>query len=660
VKKRTKLSLPIAAALLAALAVGCVTQPESLTTPQPYVDQGYKPGLAPFMRGTVYERTDMGNTQLYPVTGYSLVVNLQNTGDNSAIPTAVRAALIKRMELSGFGQHNDPRFTNLQPEQILRDPRVAVVQVIGLLPVGARRGQLFDVTVRAMPRSRTTSLTHGHLYNTELRNRGLEQPGGGGEILAYADAGDVFVNPVYALETPGPDVLPPPDAPRNYDSSQAVASLRTGTVLAGGRVTEDRPVFLNLRVPQASIARAIERRVNNRFPQQDGDRAAAAAQDEGLVYLYVPYSFQGDWRHFTEVVNHLYVNDSPDYAARRTHELMEEAVKPNAELTDISYCLEGLGPAATPMYESLMYDSDPAVVYAAARAAVFCGDAAALEKLETIATDARHPYQLAAVRTLGELPQSPAVDRRLEPLLASDQALVRIEAYKILAAHGDIRVITRTLPSGFKLDIVDSGGTPMVFATRTGEPRLAVFGPITVSLAPPVIFSAMDSRFTLSTDDVGGNVTLYYRDPRRIEPVRMRSGPTMVELISRLGGMALPEEEHLEMSYAEAVAIVQGLVDAHAVFGTDDNGKSIQAPFVLDQPTELTEAIVNSALDQRPQADPGASGDEDAERPPTRIPPGDGQPGGRCGKRSVVWRRNRNSAAPSGSQVPLAFRAEFW
>jgi hypothetical protein len=629
VKKWFMLSLRIAVPLLAALAAGCESAP-AVNAPQPYVDLGYKPGVTGFMHGTVFERTDMGNTQLYPVTGYSLVVNLQDTGDNSAIPTAVRTALIKRMLLSGFGQHNDPRFTNLQPEQILRDPRVAVVQVIGLLPVGARSGQLFDITVRAMPRSRTTSLAHGHLYNTELRNRGLDEPGGGGTILAYADAGDVFVNPVYALEGPAPEVLPSPDAPHGGDSSQATASLRTGSVLNAGRVTEDRPIFLELRVPQASISRAIERRVNNRYPQQDTDRAAAASQDEGLIYLYVPYSFHGDWRHFTEVVNHLYVNDSPDYAARRTRDLMDAAYKPNAQLTDISYCLEALGPAATPVYAPLMYDSDPAVVYAAARAAVFCGDAQALELLETMATDNKHPFQLAAVRTLGELPESPAIDQRLEPLLASDQALVRIEAYKVLAAHGDVRIVTRTLPSGFKLDIVDSGGPPMVFATRTGEARLAVFGPLT-SLAPPVVFSAMDSRFTLSTDEVGGNLTIFYRDPRHPQPVHMHSGPTMAEVITRLGGMALPEEDHLEMSYAEAVAIVQGLVNAHAVMGTDASGKSVAAPFVLDQPTELTEAIVNSALDARPQSDPRhpemktpASSDKEAA---LASPPADGSSG---------------------------------
>jgi hypothetical protein len=585
----------LASLALMAITAGCEDATPPPVPVQPYVDQGYKPNLSAFMHGTVFERTDAGNTETYPVSGYSLVVNLQDTGDNSGVSTAVRAELIKKMALSGFGQHSDPRFTNLQPEQVLADKRVAVVQVIGLLPVGARRGQQFDIVVRAMPRSRTTSLAHGHLYNTELRNRGLDQPSSGGTILAYADAGDVFVNPVYALNTPSAD--------STGNSAQMIASLRGGTVLNAGRVTEDRPIFLQMRVPQASISRAIERRVNNRYPSGELDRPAAAAQDEGLINLYVPYSFNGDWQHYLEVVNHLYINDSPDFAAQRTRLLVKEAHRPRAALSEISYCLEGLGPTAVPIYHGLIFDLDPAIAYAAARAAVFNGDADALQALITMANENEHPFQLAAVRALGELPKSPMVDRSLEPLLGSDQALVRIEAYKILSAHADRRIITSDLPNGYKLDIVDCAGPPLVYAARTGTPRLAVFGP-TVSLSPPVVFAAMDDRLTISSDDLGEYVTLFYRDPRRLDPVHMRSGLSMAELISRLGGVGPVDQDHVQMSYAEVVAILQGLSGSHVVKGSNAGGALAAAPFVLDQPQELTDAMVTSALNARPQGDP--------------------------------------------------------
>jgi Flagellar P-ring protein len=589
--------LGIAAVVCAAiLGIGCSPADKPTAPPQPYVDQGYKPGLPSFMRGTVDERTDMGNTDPYPVSGYSLVVNLLSTGDNTSIPTFVRQALIKRMALSGFGQEADPRFTHIQPEDVLRDKRVAVVRVIGMLPVGVRSGQQFDLIVQAMPRSRTTSLAHGHLYNTELRNRGMEEGGMTGMILAYADAGDVMVNPVYALE----------GASQTYpgvNTAQVEASLRTGMVLRGGRATEDRPIFLQLRVPQASISRAIENRVNIRFPAAEEDRPAAAAQDEGLVELYVPLSFNGEWKHFAEVVNHLYLNDSPDVAAQKTHLLMDEAHRPGAKLEDISYCLEGLGPSVVPIYQSMMDDPDPGVAYCAARAAVFCGEPSALEALTQMATDPTHPFQLAAVHTLGELPALPSIDKRLEVLLGSDQTLVRIEAYKILAAHADRRIITEDIDGRFKLDIVDYDGPPLVYAARSGEARLAVFGR-TTSLTPPVVFAAVHDRLTISSDDLGRTVTIFYRDPHGEEPIQVVSGLTLPEIVSRLGGKAAPDAEHLDFSYADVVAIVQGLVGAHLVTGEGANGQVAEAPFVLDQPAALTDALVSAALNARPQADP--------------------------------------------------------
>src|SRR5580700_6013523 len=166
---------------------GCNFHEEPPKPPEIYTNLGYKPDLPEFMKGTVFERTEVANDTPYPLTAYSLVVNLQGTGDNSGLPQVVRTAMIKWMTLAGFGSVNDPRYTNLKPDDVLNDSRVAVVQVEGRLPVGARQGQRFDVIVRAMPHSNTTSLAHGRFYRADLFDRGLEEPEGHGAVLAYAD-----------------------------------------------------------------------------------------------------------------------------------------------------------------------------------------------------------------------------------------------------------------------------------------------------------------------------------------------------------------------------------------------------------------------------------------------------------------------------------------
>jgi|GEM_PF-653925 len=591
--KRVRISVLAFALGTAASLLGCVEQPKPTPGAQPYVDQGYKAGVPNFMHGTVFERADVANIDPYPVTGYSLVVNLHETGDNSGIPTSVRTAMIKRMALAGFGQHDDPSLRTLQPEDMLRDKRVAIVQVIGMMPAGVRRGQQFDLIVRSMPRSHTTSLAHGHLYNADLAVRGLELPDGAGEVMAYADAGDLMIAPSLALDAASRSAA---DVAAPDLSSQ----LCTAAVMNGGRAAQDRPIFLQLRVPQASIARTIENRVNTRYQSLPNDRHAANAQDEALIDLFVPYSFNGDWRHFVAVVNHLYLADTPQFVNDKVKSLVAAAHAPGAPLSDISYCLEGFGPGAVPLYAELMDDPDPAVAFAGARAAAFCSNTDAIDVLGRLADNTAFPQQLAAVQTLSELPTSPAVDRYLEPLLASSKTDLRIAAYKILASHQNRRIITATLPGHFTMDLVDWDGPPMVYATRTGDERIVIFGR-KVMVGTPLVFSAMQNQFTISSNDAGDSLTLFYRENRRDQPIRVESRPILAEVIARLGGSAPEKEDHLQFSYPDVVAIISGLAEAHALTVADSSGNIAAADFVLEQPQQLTDALAAAGLDGRPQ-----------------------------------------------------------
>src|SRR5208282_3363764 len=120
-----------------------------------------------FMQGTLYQRVRFSDIEPMKVYGYSLVVNLDNTGDSRA-PTFVRDFLIKEMSLRGFGSLVTPQirqgalpqgtYANVSPEQMLRDKRVAIVEVEGDIPVGAREGQSFDIIVRTLEHNNTKSL----------------------------------------------------------------------------------------------------------------------------------------------------------------------------------------------------------------------------------------------------------------------------------------------------------------------------------------------------------------------------------------------------------------------------------------------------------------------------------------------------------------------
>jgi hypothetical protein len=590
-----------AAAVVAGLISGC-TVPNKAAGPKllpKYSVLPPRPDLPDCLRNTIYEKTETQNLGPLLVSNYSLVVNLDYTGDTTA-PTPVREYIIKEMAKRGFGSANTPGMESLTPEKVLADKRVAIVRVDGLIPIGARKGQAFDVQVSALEtgNNSTTSLAHGQLYSVALSREGgdVRDPGQEVNILATVADSPIFVNPVYALSAHPTDPA-------------ARASLRYGIVMGRARVTQDRSIILRVRNPQYSTSRVIEGRINQRFQ----DNTVARAFDEGLVQLFVPASFNGDWEHFLGLATHLYLPSSTAFNVAMAKRLAEEAFKPDAKLMDISYAWEGLDKDAMPIIAPLMTCSSPDVAFAAARAAAFIGDPSAQEVLLEMARTKHHPFQINAVKTLGALPSSPAINQMLRSLLDSDEDLVRIEAYKVLAANQDSSVYSRLIPGNdpatakFILDIVPSSGRPLVYASRRGLPRIAVIGG-KPALTSPILFNAFDNTFSIVGRPNDSSVILFYRSHGPVKPIEIPSRPDIAELIARLGGEGPVDQANLDFCYADIVAILQKLSDDQQMMAVASNDDShlVPTPFILQALPHMDDAIDRAPVipDQtRPQAD---------------------------------------------------------
>jgi hypothetical protein len=562
------LRVALVATSAAGLVVGC-SKNEAPTIIKPaYNNIGLRGGLPSYLKDTVLERTDLSNTGPLAVSSYGLVVNLRYSGDSNTAPTAVREWMMKEMGRHGMGSRQIPGYREMTPERALADKRNAIVVVGAYIPPGARVGQRVDAFCQALPQSSTASLAGGTLYQCELRLYGANAIDPGGSVNKFVEArGPLFINPAYALETPKPT------------EGTARSGARSATVMGGGMVTSDRSLQLRLRTPQWSISRAIENIINTRFQavadkqRQDGrGMCVAEAQDEGYLNLYVPVSYKGNWEHFAGVATHLYINLNPSIAAVKAQELAEAAKRPGALLEDISFALEGIGSVSVPYITPLLTHPSADVRYAAARAGAYLGDTASEDTLIAIATTSHDPFRLNAILTLGELPNNPQINRAMARCLDADESRVRIGAYKILAANNDPSVISRPINENFVLDMIDSKGPPLIYATRTGEPRLAVFGSKT-AINQPVIFSAFDTQLTITTDaERPTQLSVFYRGDDVVEPVKVASRPNVAELAARLGGAG---DEKLHFGYGDIIGILQSMAD---------RGK-VSATFVLqDQP----------------------------------------------------------------------------
>lgn len=585
-RTRSLLALTALAGVALVLA-GCGNKKTTANKPQ--VAEKYqalpKREVPDWLKGSLFEQVDLTTTEPFRVNNFGLVMMQHPTGDAVTAPNLVREYMIREMQKRGYGSKNVPGFENATPDLVLRDPRYAIVRVDAYIPPGAYAGQSIDVQVSALEDSNTTSLATGRLFTTFLMPNGANErnPGSAIDILAEA-RGYVFVNPAYTLEgeTPSPDQR---------------RSLTTGIILNGGRVERARPLGLRVRAAERRMARMIEQRID----QLTADGTAASAMDEGLVYVNVPAKYKGDWEHFAGVMLHTYFSTDAGFALLKAREIAAEAVKPDAPLLDISYSFEALGEPALPEILPLLTHKTPEVAFAAARAAAFIGDGSAESALYAMARDTTNPFRLNAVTTLGALSASPSVRTALRDLLSADDSQVRIAAYSALAKAQDTSIYSKKIGDKFLLDIVPSKGASLIYATRSGLPRIAFIGP-TAKLQASAFFTAMNHALSISqSGDRPDLMTIYYRGNASTS-VQQLTTTDLPEIVARFGGEGPPGQPKFAFTYGEIVAllgkmsdagILQSQSDAKATFVLQDapggwNRDVETAPIIPDGPRPIT------------------------------------------------------------------------
>jgi len=558
-----------------------------------------------YLKGTILEFSDLGNTEPELVSGYGLVVNLEPGAGDTKASQVIRDYMIKEMAKRGFGSALMPGFQYMTPEAVLADPhhRVAITEAYAYLPPGVREGQMFDVQVSAMMGNDTKSLAHGQLYRCDLKENGANPIDPQGAIYVKGRSqGDVFINPALSMST-------------SADNTSR-ASRRTGLILDGGEALVDRPLVLRLRSPQWSVSRRIGRRIAEFFAESD--TIAAASYDEAIVNMVVPKSFKGDWEHFAGVATHLYLLSDPGSVNKRAKALAEAALKPDAPLMDISYAFEGLGTEALPFLRPLMQSNKPDVAFAAIRAAAFIGESTAPSALVQIARTPSHPFQINAVQVLGAMRTTPAVNGKLRELLNTDQAQVRIEAYRVLAASHDPSLFSQVINEKFVLDVVPSSGPPLIYCSRRGTPRIALLGS-RPSVSTPLTFTTMAGNLMLSSIMEDRAVMIYYRgsdvphdkDTHLAKAIKIVSRTDVAELVGWLGGMRAPDtNSRLDFTYGDVVSVLQSLTDAHHI-AAGQAGQRIAANFVLQDIQGFQEKL-NGAPPLEPKSRPQADATSDA------------------------------------------------
>ena len=376
-----------------------------------------------------------------PVVGYGIVAGLGETG-SSECPPDLRAVLVKYIQQQTAGKHA------VNANAFINSKDTAVVEIYGVIPALAGKGDYFDVKLTALEGTQTTSIDGGRLFTANLKESSRFM-----WFDQYATTIATGHGPVFKDKTEGP-----------------AGDKRTGYVLGGGVVTQEVLISLRLFEPNFHAASAIRNRLNQRF-----GRSTAKATMADEIQLRIPARYGTEKEKFLAMVTSLYLADGGQLQQEKINLLAEQLAAAENKLP-AETALEAMGKSALGQIGPLLQSSDAAVRFHAARAMLHIGDDRGLGILRKIAQGPDSGYRVEAIRAIGTGAKRSDAVSILNRIAGDEDFEARFAAYEQLRRLDDICISQTLIAGSFLLDSVVCKGPRLVFVSRADAPRIVVFG----------------------------------------------------------------------------------------------------------------------------------------------------------------------------------------
>jgi flagellar basal body P-ring protein FlgI len=469
-----------------------------------------------------------------PVKGIGLVVGLSNTG-SAECPPAVRDYLRQYIQKQ-VGQNQ-----TVNPDMMINSMDTAVVLVEGFMPAGAVKQETFDVSVKALPGTQTTSLAGGRLYTTELKLVGrVEETITTSKTLALA-AGTVYID---NIADPKPNQL-------------------TGFVLGGGKVIQDHQILLALFRPDFRTAATLRNRMNERF-----GRDTATAASENIIYLSLPEKFKDRKERFIELVKALYITSTAAAEDNQINSLIEK-LQTGSEREKYETGLEALGKPAIRRLLPLLESDSLQTRFSAARCLLNIGDDRALKRLRDFAQDTTSPVHLAAIEAVGNAGQKRDCIALMNRMVRDEDFDVRYTAYKFLQKYNDISIVRTAVAKDFYIDQVLQLAPKTVYVSRKDEPRIVLFS-APIDCEKDIFIESDDGQIIINALPDKNRISVMRKHPVTGELMGpLKTSFRLADVIKILGDEPAPEDEKqrsgLGVSYSQIVELLKKMCEKGAV-----------------------------------------------------------------------------------------------
>lgn len=385
------------------------------------------------------------------VNGVAIVNALPDTG-GPALPSTFRDMLLEEMKRKEIPNPND--FLELNT--------TALVQVLGTIPPGSRRGDTIDLEILTPTKTEATDLHGGWLLDTRLRHQ---------KVLDSA----VRSSDVLAVGT-GPVLT------RGDHEGEADGALRVqGTVLSGGVVQNDRKLGLVLRpdFQHVKMSAAIAQAINHRFYFFDGStrRGIAEPIEDDFIQLDVHPRYRNSVSRLMAVIRAIGVAPESSNTQVRLTELGERMKLP-AKAADAALQLEGLGEPAIPTLLDAVQSSNPELRFYAAEALAYLDREEAVDPL-IAAIRAEPAFRAPALKALEDMQHHNVVEG-LQRLMDSPSLETRYGGFSTLRNREDGRqkLAGQNLRGTYRLYQVASTAQPAVVVSLRRNPEIVLFGDV--------------------------------------------------------------------------------------------------------------------------------------------------------------------------------------
>ncbi|MFA5292258.1 MAG: flagellar basal body P-ring protein FlgI [Phycisphaerae bacterium] len=470
-----------------------------------------------------------------PVKGIGLVVGLPNTG-SSECPTDIRNYL-RQYILTQVGKKN-----SVNPDMMINNKDTAVVIVEGFIPKGAAKRQAFDVVVKTLANTQTTSLAGGRLYTTDLKFVArIEDVVQSSKTIALA-AGPVYID---NLSDPKPDP-------------------RGGIVLGGGRSMQDYQITLALFKPDFKAIALIRNRINQRF----GKDVASASSPE-LISLSIPRDFRDKKERFIELVKSLYITAAAVSEDEHTAWLIKN-LQTAADKSKYQTALEAVGRPAADGLLPLLDAADDQTKFAAAKCLLVIGDYRALKTLRDYAQDTGSSFRIAAIQAIGDYASTNDVTALMNRLVNDENFDVKYNAYRYLRKYNDTSVIRTNISEDFYIDqVIASASAKTIYVSRSQEAGIVLFG-APVDCEKGIYVESDDGRIIINAQPTEDRLSVMRKHPLTGELMGpLKCSLRVADIIKLLGDEPAPEDKKkrpgLGVPYSDIIALLKKMVDKGAV-----------------------------------------------------------------------------------------------